>query len=115
MKDVLTINRAKWRTGSYSSYRTGKGETQLLNTEGCMCCLGFRCQQLGIPKKDLLDIGEPADVEWEVIPDLVTKDGTNTAFCDQAMTINDDEDITTEQREAEIIAHFAKKGTKVVF
>lgn len=116
MKDILKINRAKWRTGGDSDYQTGNGDTQLLNHEGFMCCLGFRCNQLGIPKGDLVDVGEPNQLseEW-IIPDLVNRNGYNTLFCGKAIDINDDEDITQREREKRIKNHFSKKGIKVIF
>lgn len=117
MKDYLIINRAKWRTGANSidpSYRTGKGYTALLNEEGYMCCLGFRCHQMGIPKKDLLGISSPEDLsdDWD-IPDLVNG-CDDTSFTDQAIRIND---IDQEQntREKEIKKHFATIGVTVEF
>ena len=118
MKDYLIINRAKWRTGAHSidpSYRTGKSYTALLNEEGYMCCLGFRCHQMGIPKKDLLGISSPEDLsdDWD-IPDLVNLKGNDTSFTDQAIRIND---MGQEQntREKEITEHFATIGVTVEF
>jgi hypothetical protein len=61
MKDYLIIDRAKWRTGGNSPIQTGVGRTRLLNKEGYMCCLGFRCHQMGIPEKDLLKAGYTDD------------------------------------------------------
>ena len=72
MKDYLIINRARWRTGGMEDDSTGKSYTALLNDKGYMCCLGFRCEQMGIPKKDLLGLSSPEDLsdDWD-IPDLV--------------------------------------------
>lgn len=117
MADILKIDRSKWRTGgNWGKHRTGEGDTELLNKEGYMCCLGFRCNQLGVPKKDLLGVSSPRETKWEVIPDLLD-DLTyfNTIFCQDAMSINDDKNLTPKKREERIKKHFAKKKTRVVF
>lgn len=115
-KDYLIIDRAKWRTGGNSTIRTGEGSTALLNLDGFMCCLGFRCHQMGIPKKELLGRGVPEALSknWD-IPDLVNEIGSDTDFTDTAIEINDDRDITREEREKEITEHFATIGVTVEF
>ena len=114
-KDYLIIDRAKWRTGANSPIETGVGQTQLLNKEGYMCCLGFRCHQMGIPEKDLLGMGSPGSIitDWD-IPDLINSRG-NTPFTAEAVRINDDSSITPEEREKRITKHFATIGVTVEF
>ena len=117
MKDYLIINRAKWRTGGLSyENRTGLGNTSLLNFKGFMCCLGFRCHQMGIPKKDLLGMASPKSISnnWDV-PDLIDSYGKNSAFTAKAVRINDDGGITSEEREITITEHFATIGVTVEF
>ena len=115
-KDYLVINRAKWRTGDYSHNETGKGETSLLNKEGFMCCLGFRCNQMGIPKKELLNIGVPAMLSDKFdIPDLINTLGNDSEFANEAMSINDDSSTTPKEKEKLITNHFAKKNIIVIF
>ena len=115
-KDYLIINRAKWRTGGDSRIQTGEGSTKLLNNDGFMCCLGFRCHQMGIPKKDLLGNGCPEQLanNW-TIPDLINAVGNDTDFTSTAMEINDNDCITQEEREKEITEHFATIGVTVEF
>lgn len=123
-KDYLIIDRAKWRTGHYSDNRTGRGDTQLLNDEGYMCCLGFRCLQMGVPEDELLNVTSPGDLgrKWQV-PDLVLKKPKingghkdyDTDFSYEAMDINDDIHLTPKEREQKIIKHFAKKNIIVEF
>jgi hypothetical protein len=118
MKDYLIINRAKWRTGGDPTpigFSTGKGATALLNGEGFMCCLGFRCHQMGIPKKDLLSISSPGGIttDWD-IPDLIDSRG-DTTFTNEAIGINDNCGITSEEREKQITEHFATIGVTVEF
>jgi hypothetical protein len=115
MTDILKINRSKWRTGSNGFDKTGQGSAALLNREGYMCCLGFRCHQLGIPKKDLLGCEFPESTGWQVIPDLLTTKGSNTVFTEEAAEINDNTEMSRTQREQRIKEHFAKKKIKVVF
>jgi hypothetical protein len=114
-KDYLIINRAKWRTGHYGKNQTGMGISQLLNNKGYMCCLGFRCHQMGIPKKDLLGMASPNSISnnWD-IPDL-TNSYSNTEFTLEAVRINDDGKLTSEEREIAITEHFATIGVTVEF
>jgi hypothetical protein len=118
MKDYLIIDRSKWRTGSH-----GKGITQLLNKEGYMCCLGFRCYQMGIPKKDLLGKKAPCSLSknWE-IPDLVDISlGCNTDLSQDAILINDkhtlinDKQSTNKDREKQLTKLFSDYGITVEF
>lgn len=120
MKDYLIINRAKWRTGGttiYNDYSTGKGYTALLNEEGYMCCLGFRCEQMGIPKENLLGKSSPENLsdDWD-IPDLIDFEGKNTSFVNEAIKINDNTMLLDKKtREKEIKEHFATIGVTVEF
>jgi len=106
MKDILTIDRAKWRTAT-----SGKGDTRLLNEEGFMCCLGFRCFQMGIPEKDLLNKLSPGQLaeNWD-IPDLINHEFggiyLNSDFSNDAILLNDSSSITSEEREKKIKEHF---------
>jgi hypothetical protein len=114
-KDYLIINRAKWRTGQDGETETGKGDTQLLNKEGYMCCLGFRCQQMGVPRKLLLEEGTPGCIRGWDIPDLIDDDGDNTEFSQTAMELNDAQDMSRITRERKIKAHFETIGVTVEF
>ena len=118
-KDYLIIDRAKWRTGRSSEQnKTGKGETNLLNEQGYMCCLGFRCHQMGVPKKMLLYRGSPQTIALKYdldIPDLVDDFCRDTKFTDRAIDINDDEDTCIKDREKLITEHFATIGVTVEF
>jgi hypothetical protein len=118
MKDYLIIDRSKWRSGDWSFNTTGEGGTYLLNKQGYMCCLGFRCHQMGIPKEDLLDRGGPWELsfKWN-IPDLLDEDVSykNSDFTDEAIDINDDVLLTPAEREIAIKNHFKKIGVIVEF
>ena len=114
-KDYLIINRAKWRTGEGGETQTGKGDTQLLNKQGYMCCLGFRCQQMGVPRKLLLEEGTPGCIRGWDIPDLIDDDGNNTEFSQTAMELNDAQDMSRITRERKIKDHFETIGVTVEF
>jgi hypothetical protein len=114
-KDYLIIDRAKWRTGGLSHVQTGEGGTALLNNDGFMCCLGFRCHQMGIPKKDLLGKWGPSDVANWNIPDLVNDVDSDTEFSLKANHKNDSAKLPPEEKESEITEHFATICVTVEF
>lgn len=115
MKDRLIINRSKWKTGEILGNFTGKGDTELLNEEGFMCCLGFCCHQMGISKKELLNKSIPSElVNWE-IPGLLDKRGNDSKFANDALGINDDPKLSIKKREKKIKKHFAKENIIVKF
>jgi len=115
-KDYLIIDRSKWRTGGFGKDKTGKGSTMLLNGGGYMCCLGFRCHQMGIPKEDLLGKIFPSTLseKWD-IPDLLNNDEYNSDFTTTAVDINDDSNLNIKEREKRIKKHFATIGVTVKF
>lgn len=118
-KDYLIIDRSKWRTGEGSFSETGKGDTLLLNKQGFMCCLGFRCNQMGIPKKDLLNKGMPEDLaDLYNIPNLIEGDDefwADTEFTNAAIRLNDSRMLKPKEREKAIKEHFATIGVTVQF
>lgn len=124
----LIIDRSIWRTGDNSDNATGDGDTALLNHQGYMCCLGMMCEQIGIPRQALLDVLQPHDMDidesylnnYPALSTLVFQGleefylkGTSFAF--NAMKINDDGTISSEQREEAITMHFATRGIAVEF
>lgn len=117
----LRIDRSKWRTGGYGKYQSGVGATQLLNSEGYMCCLGFYCKALGVPKKDLIEKAIPSSLEdYADIPDLARLSGdgkflVGTDFTYMAISINDDSVIVSKERERKLKDHFSTIGVKVTF
>lgn len=125
----LIIDRAKWRTGNFGRNRTGVGNTQLLNDDGYMCCLGFYCLQAGIPSENIMGVTQPDDIlnvrkfynkyeDMELL--LVDREFADdsmliTDFTTIAMSINDDDNITSEKREDLLIHHFASVEVDVIF
>ena len=132
----LIIDRSIWRTGDNSDNATGEGDTYLLNHQGYMCCLGMMCEQIGLPRQALLDVSQPHDMDiddpdlnnYPELSTLVFQRKTinenepleefylkGTSFAFNAMKINDDGTISSEQREEAITMHFATRGIAVEF
>ena len=107
-KQTVTIDRAKWRTGRNGPNKTGTGITNLLNGEGCLCCLGFTIIQTSpdTPPEALLGNKSPRDLEME-LPGLVYTLAddwiSNTVLARRAISINDDPDTTPQQKEAKLL------------
>lgn len=113
----LVITRSKWSTPD--TFET-KNISSLLCLNGKMCCLGFACLELGLKEEDILLKSMPVTVINE--PSQFTFPMTNysnkfvnTAFADTAADINDDEDITNEQREERLTKLFAKNNITLSF
>lgn len=118
MKKII-IDRAKWRTGAEGRYATGTGDTQLLNEDGFMCCLGFFCNQSGIPKTKLLDNGDPEDIADKIQEKKLIKkipilfNGSNTTITKAAIKINDSRTMRVSTKETKLKKLFKK--VKVLF
>lgn len=125
---TLKIDRNKWSRGktiNTSINEAGFPRTWLWDKQvNAGCCLGHYCIQLAEFNIDLLDTyGEPrelADIHGENIEGLTLQDedgygAKHTEFSDEAMDINDDQDITNEQREASLITLFAKNDIELSF
>jgi hypothetical protein len=103
------------------------GETQLLNNEGMMCCLGFYCNKT-LAKKDLLGYLMPEEVmrggllveledkrPWQVNWDGSRQRFCNSDFADKAIAINDNDTLSDEAREHLLIDLFDEVGVDVIF
>lgn len=119
-QQTCVIDRSIWRCGAGLENVHGVGPTQLLNSDGYMCCLGqFSCQ-LGVPKEDLLYQYSPRDlrIEWD-IPFLLTKtkfdNERNSILAHDAIGINDNPDFTSAQRERALKKLFVNHGIKLTF
>ncbi len=121
----LIIDRKKWRTGGDSvELRRLKGPTSLYNDMGYSCCLGFYCRKIGgIRNNVLLDVGSPDNLnikDFTKIELLVSRDSrdevySDSVFSQEAIDINDDPDLSNEERESAIIEHFKKVDIEVIF
>lgn len=98
---TVTIDRSKWvrnisedvvvKNGNECGSKTAAvlGDTNLLNDDGNMCCLGFICNQAGVPKTLLNNQGFPYSVEHKRVPKYLVENGSNTNLTYQAIQIND--------------------------
>lgn len=131
----FTIDRSKWRCGGDSSVTMrGVGDTELLNPEGFMCCLGQVSKQCGVSDGELLERLTPRVLAHEsakkVSPFLVEikklkryEEGDEdplwhkraTALCETAMNINDDMSRSDEEREKDLTNLFAANGYELEF
>ena len=110
----LTLQKSKWICGkpiynTISSNCLGDGDTQLLNKEGFMCCLGQFSLQEGATKEQILDANIPSSLNVLFSPLLVTAGRNpgmgnlyNTPFSTRAMYINDDQRTTIEKKISEL-------------
>ena len=116
MKQII-IDRNTWIRGE------GSGLSYLLRKmDNHRCCLGFLSQQCGIPDKQLL--GSPS-VESAlckefgvVLPDelaFLMDRGNNSSLAYKLMKLNDNHDISNEDRERQLTEEFAKQGFELVF
>jgi hypothetical protein len=112
----LTIDRSKWRTGG-DDLNDKYGDTELLNSEGFMCCLGFFCLQIeNRTTNEILNIGNPFGLNNNIRgSNLIGDDGLNRPWVSHAITINDDGVLSNETREEEIHGLFKNHGFDVKF
>lgn len=113
----FTVDRSKWRFGGGKHFDT-KGETQLLNNRGYMCCLGFCMKQLGLDDNLIRDKAAPANVMLKH-NDFVSCGpyGTikNSSLSMEAMRINDNDNISGPERERRLIELFSEHGHEIEF
>lgn len=120
----FTIDRSKWRAGSEGDNRLGVGRNFLKNEEGFMCCLGQMINQK-YPEVNMLNVSDPHDIE-----DFVSEDNiftkclyisyeenhiVNSDLSSKAIKINDDIDITTEEREKRLKELFKEEKIELNF
>lgn len=125
----FTIDRSIWRCGGDSHYyKNGKGHgrglTELLNSQGYMCCLGQVCHQAGVPKAKLLHAAYPTSVKLNEYNELIsflrapwvdTGYYKNSELGQDAVDINDSTRLTLEEKEVELTKVFAEHGHEIVF
>jgi hypothetical protein len=95
---TFIVDTAKWK----HSHSFPTHDTQLYDKDGkqeMMCCLGFVCNQLGIPKKDLKHRAHPytLSAEW-TIPYLLKNNGFGSALTTKAIGINDDKMVSVADK-----------------
>ena len=110
----VTIDRSKWRRGD-----TGSGDTQLLNKEGYMCCLGFCALAAGLTEEQIINRATPRQVpvrgEWELFWQALNGLSVSTKLTREAVYLNDTHSMTDEKREKELIKLLGEAGVEVSF
>ena len=120
---TITIKRSEWRRAGF-----GCQATQLYNpyeTTGYnKCCLGQYLEQCDVPLEVISSHETPDSVEYsvtewtpeiELLVDAPNGNPETTWIADQAMSINDDLELTNDQREKKLTVLFAEKGVTLVF
>ena len=119
----LTIDRSKWAN---NSTKEALGNSELLNEEGNMCCLGFYAKACGFTDASIQGVAVPSRLSRntkETVPGLTNSvytdsDGFSRAratdLSDEAISINDST-YDTNSRERALKALFKAHGTKVKF
>lgn len=111
--ESFVIDRATWRCNGH-----GTGPSELLNTEGYMCCLGFYGRACGIRPSRLLGREVPSEMpRTKAYVPLVKRDehGYNVnTLGNHLIKANDHFQIDTE-RECRVGELFAELGVKVEF
>lgn len=125
MKNEFVIDRSKWRCGNYGPNAVGFGDTELLNEEGYMCCLGQIACQLKWPKEVIRYQGEPSECDIEdkkVNKSILTREIggyskiiANSEFANEAIDINDNEDTTVKEKEKALKELAKEHGLKIKF
>ncbi len=89
-----------------------------MNKEGFLCCLGFATKQLGNLKDNEI-LGEVQPDDTRCVMKTLTKrrrgEVHNTKFSQDCININDDSEISREQREGELIKRFKAKQIALQF
>ncbi len=103
----FTIDRSTWRFGGDVLARNEKfGTTYLLNEQGFMCCLGQCHRQMGYNDKSILKKGSPQAVKGTPRPNPFLFGLENSPLTTMCIGINDDPELSNEEREAKLIAAF---------
>ena len=120
----FVVIRDKWARG-----RTNVS-SELLNIMGNMCCLGFLGKACGYNDEDLKQVPSPGYIVYEYIDgkvlskfpsSLVMLDAKHpfecrdTPACRNLMKINDDEEISDQEREKLLTEKFLEIGIEVEF
>lgn len=132
----FVVDRTQWHRGNGDSKE--QGFSGLLTESGRRCCLGFVCNQCGIPDVALTinphtvganerkfvgapdginDYGERAKLPANFFQSSLTQPNyaVNSTWVIQCMTVNDDVDISATTREAAMTELFAKNGHSIKF
>lgn len=113
----IQIDRSQWRTGQDGDNKTGVGETCLRNSDKFKCCLGFICEQVE-PPLHLEYSAEPYQLDSYV--EGLTEEFDrgrfeNSKLSYDAISINDDQDTTPQEKEAKLTELFKDSAYELIF
>ena len=113
----LTVRRSNW-TGRKENRNYPMSPSSLLVNEGSrfdgeMCCLGFLCKAMGVPKKVMTGMPFPAHLRDDFDIEFNSIYPTINAF--DIAKVNDDRDLTQAEREEKLIELFAESDIKLTF
>jgi hypothetical protein len=126
-KIKVTIDRSKWRTGVFSEFASGRGDTYLLNSEGFMCCLGFCSLAVGVPESEILNQPTPQSLcsrKEKIIRGLdpfvcPLRDDFQYTFCGTELSIDamkiNDSDLSREVKEKRLLELFKDSEFDIEF
>lgn len=112
----FVLDYKKWRCGNNSSIaknRHGVGFTQLLNTQGYMCCLGQFEKQTGKKNAQIRWLDEPGNLERSFFKCKIGDYNSNLAI--DAININDNTLTTIPEKIQKLKTRFQKNGHKIRF
>jgi hypothetical protein len=126
--NILTIQRSKWRRGGQKEKLCEAfGYTRLLNDQGNMCCLGFDALANGFTPEEILNKTDPESFTFDeriLIPaeykstHLKRLGDETSVFCqfkntktvNEAIRINDEPELTDDEREEALHLVFRQLG-----
>lgn len=130
----LILDYSKWICGEGGPHALGKGAVCLKNEQGFMCCLGMWSLQCGASEDELLDKGEPNEIDTlipifaeevmyeyeefntETGEDEIHKESDGkytTKLALSAIYINDDKDTTPEYKIIQLKELLASEGIEL--
>lgn len=98
--EKLILDYSKWRCGDDGPHKLGEGPIALKNDNGFMCCLGMWSLQLGASEDEILNKGEPCEIDT-LIPLLAYIDedsALSTHLSSICIGINDDYNTTPDEK-----------------
>lgn len=102
-KKVLVIDRQLWERGT--------GDGRLRRQSGRMCCLGFDAIACGVDPVDIINVGEPFDVDLPYTRDYrQSRARANADAVREAIRINDDRTMPNDIREELLVPVLKQLG-----
>jgi len=112
--EKLILDYSKWRCGGYGETRVGgDGNTYLLDINGKMCCIGQWSSQLGAKESDLIDRGDPIELDADIPLFQNKENGTNSELANDCIIINDVIVTTPEEKIQQLTERLAQEGIQL--